>query len=233
MNSLFIVFHVILLASSVHLTNAASYEYFKLALVWPTTFTRIHASGMTKPKIPQHFTIHGLWPTNFSLPWPANCANNQPKYHFDKSLMTATLQGHLAPDWPSLLPGQSNMDFWTAQWEKHGSCSAERFAQSEYFEKALFHRHNLDIDGELKKVGIIPDRIKTYSRSAIVNAIKKTKTLQVEPELVCFPDNGNALLWEIRVCFDADLVEIIQCPINKSKGVNLCKTKSNSIIIPV
>ncbi|XLS95462.1 hypothetical protein HN51_071470 [Arachis hypogaea] len=232
MNSLFIVFHVILLASSVHLTNA-SYEYFKLALVWPTTFTRIRAPGRMMTNLPQHFTIHGLWPTNFSLPWPENCADEEPEYHFEEELMTATLQGVLNRDWPSLQPGKSNMEFWTDQWEKHGSCSAERFAQSKYFEEAVSITRKLDIDGELKKVGIIPHRTKTYSRIAIVNAIKKTNTRQFEPELLCFNDKGNVLLREIRMCFDADLDEIIPCPINKSAGVNLCKTKSNSIIIPV
>ncbi|RYR06948.1 ribonuclease S-7-like [Arachis ipaensis] len=240
MNSLFIVFHVILLASSVHLTNA-SYEYFKLALVWPTTFTRIRAPGRMMTNLPQHFTIHGLWPTNFSLPWPENCADKKPEYHFDQNLMTATLQRQLRLDhyWPSLQPRKSNMDFWTEQWEKHGSCSAERFAQSKYFGEAVSITNNLDILAEFKNVGIIPDGTQTYSRIDIVNAIKKilatkkTKTNQVEPELVCDQDQSDVLLSEIRLCLDANLAGYIRCPINRSPGVKLCKTNSNSIIIPV
>ncbi|QHO42509.1 hypothetical protein HN51_008202 [Arachis hypogaea] len=231
MNSLFIVFHVILLASSVHLTNAASYEYFKLALVWPATFTRIHASGMTKPKIPNYFTIHGLWPTNFSSPWPQSCAE-KPADYFKRSSID-TLQNGLNHYWPNLKSAETNMELWIEEWEKHGTCSLQKFNQSEYFRQAISITEFLDILVVFKNVGIIPHRTKTYSLIDIVNAIKETKTRQVEPELVCFQDRSDVLLREIRVCLDANLAEYISCPINRSKGVILCKTKSNAIKIPV
>ncbi|XP_020958832.1 ribonuclease 3-like isoform X2 [Arachis ipaensis] len=183
--------------------------------------------------LPQHFTIHGLWPTNFSLPWPENCAQIEKKHHFDQTLMTSTLQRYLEHYWPSLKPRVSNMKFWTQQWEKHGSCSAERFDQSKYFGKAVFITHRLDILAELKNAGIIPDGTKTYSRTDIVNAIKNTKTNQVEPELLCVQHQNDVLLSEIRLCLDANLAGPIPCPIDRSPDVTLCKTMSNLIIIPV
>ncbi|XP_020958805.1 ribonuclease 3-like [Arachis ipaensis] len=125
------------------------------------------------------------------------------------------------------------MELWIEEWEKHGTCSLQKFNQSEYFRQAISITEFLDILVVFKKVGIIPHRTKTYSGIDIVNAIKKTKTRRVEPEIVCFQDRSDVLLREIRVCLDANLAEYISCPDTRSKGVILCKTKSNAIKIPV
>ncbi|XP_057760713.1 ribonuclease S-7-like [Arachis stenosperma] len=176
-----------------------------------------------KANIPNYFTIHGLW--------PQSCAE-KPADHFKRSSID-TLQDGFNYYRSSLKSEKTNMELWIEKWEKHGTCSLKKFNQSEYFKQAIFITEFLDILVVFKNVGIIPHRTKTYSRIDIVNAIKKTKTHQVEPELICFQDRSEVLLREIRVYLDANLAEYISCPVNRSKGVILCKTKSNAIKIPV
>ncbi|XLS48717.1 hypothetical protein HN51_023075 [Arachis hypogaea] len=221
MKSVFIVFYAILLASSIHLTNG-SYEYFRLVLVWPTTFTtHVHPNyGMTIVNPPNYFTIHGLWPTNFSYPWPQYCSKKR-KDRFDASLLTQALEVSLNYYWPSLKPAKKNMQFWIDEWEKHGTCSLQRFNQFEYFRNAIYITYNLNIQSVFKNVGIIPSGTKTYSYINIVDAIK-TKTYQ-EPELMCFKDQNHVLLWEIHVCLNASLTGYISCPINNFNNIILCK----------
>ncbi|XP_057744033.1 ribonuclease S-7-like isoform X2 [Arachis stenosperma] len=201
----------------------------RLVLVWPTTFTtRVlpYHGKTTTVKPPNYFTIHGLWPTNFSSPWPKYCSKKR-KDCFKASLLTPTLKGQLDRYWPNLEQANENTQFWTKEWKKHGTCSLQRFNQFEYFSNATFFTNYLDILGEFKNVGIIPSKTNTYSYSNIVKAIK-TKTHKKRPELTYFIYQSHMLLWEIYVCLNVDLTEYIPCP--KS---NVILPKKNVIKIPV
>mmetsp|Transcript_55994 Transcript_55994/g.131037 ORF Transcript_55994/g.131037 Transcript_55994/m.131037 type:complete len:479 (+) Transcript_55994:43-1479(+) len=77
----------------------------------------------------KRWTLHGLWPE-----WTNYCEGPA----FDQSLLpNETLMDEAWPSCPEY--GESNVDFWTHEWEKHGRCTS--LDQKAYFAKALELAH--------------------------------------------------------------------------------------------
>eukprot|EP00931_Biecheleriopsis_adriatica_P107127 TRINITY_DN81461_c0_g1_i1.p1 TRINITY_DN81461_c0_g1~~TRINITY_DN81461_c0_g1_i1.p1 ORF type:complete len:151 (+),score=28.93 TRINITY_DN81461_c0_g1_i1:60-512(+) len=70
------------------------------------------------------YTMHGLW-----AEWDNGC--HGPAY--DKDAISS-IRSKMEEVWPSCF-GHSNDDFWSHEWEKHGTCSG--MGQAEFFQKAL------------------------------------------------------------------------------------------------
>eukprot|EP00310_Coccolithus_braarudii_P009686 CAMPEP_0183360750 /NCGR_PEP_ID=MMETSP0164_2-20130417/56052_1 /TAXON_ID=221442 /ORGANISM="Coccolithus pelagicus ssp braarudi, Strain PLY182g" /LENGTH=156 /DNA_ID=CAMNT_0025535175 /DNA_START=131 /DNA_END=601 /DNA_ORIENTATION=- len=70
-------------------------------------------------------TIHGLWPQ-----WADSCGGPA----FDESQISSILS-QMQTDWPSCVGSSSNEQFWSHEWEKHGSCTG--LSQLDYFSTAL------------------------------------------------------------------------------------------------
>ncbi len=57
-------------------------------------------------------------------------------------------------EWPSLsCPSSDNVQFWTHEWEKHGTCSESVLDQHSYFETTLNLKEKSNILGALKSAG--------------------------------------------------------------------------------
>lgn len=62
---------------------AGSYVYFQFVQQWPPTTCRLSSKPSNQHRPLQRFTIHGLWPSNYSNPRkPSNC--NGSRFNFTK-----------------------------------------------------------------------------------------------------------------------------------------------------
>ncbi|KAK8539012.1 hypothetical protein V6N13_110220 [Hibiscus sabdariffa] len=181
----------------------ASVEFYKLSLQWGRSTC---SDGKTRcptplpPSIDQKFTIHGLWPQD---------ANDNPVDPYDSrhpcvpqppTPLTPTLFNPLRPDldneWPNLknpVPNE-NMQFWTEEWNKHGTCSDFAHNPVKYFDSARQIRQSLPDFG-----------IRPGDQGKVEDVIELVKAFTgAEPEIAC---NRNSItkdvqLWEIRLCYD-------------------------------
>ncbi|KAL4374422.1 hypothetical protein HN51_008220 [Arachis hypogaea] len=207
MKSVFIIFYIMLITFLFRPTYS-TYQYFKLSLQWPPSFQQRYGVRT----IQKNFTIHGLWPQNFSGPWPHDCSLS----HSFEANTVNILGRQLAIDWPNLHGQKWNNKFWEAQWLKHGTCSLNNFKQLQYFSLAIGIKNKLDILGMLENAGIRPNATITYNYIDIVDAIK-AKIGPFEPELYCvMPHNNVVLLFEVRVCRDAMGATYISCVNNSN-----------------
>ena len=64
------------------------------------------------------WTIHGLWPNRMSGGWPQYCTREQ----FDPNEIKDLIP-EMDKDWPNLMQDRPHYDFWTHEYEKHGTCA--------------------------------------------------------------------------------------------------------------
>ncbi len=81
--------------------------------------------SMQKCDAKSEWTIHGLWPQ-----WGQSCGKG-----FDEKVLNP-IRAELDKNWLSC-PGHSstNVQFWTHEWTKHGTCT--NFTQLQYFTESL------------------------------------------------------------------------------------------------
>ncbi|XP_023528983.1 ribonuclease MC-like [Cucurbita pepo subsp. pepo] len=156
---------------------------------------------------PTMFTIHGLWPSNYSnarlvcAPQPFN------------PTQIAALRPQLNTYWPDVIKGK-NQQFWQHEWDKHGICSDPPFNQPQYFQITLNIRinHSYDLLAILNAAGLGPSNtnIREYKdiEGAIQAAIGKKPGLRcnINPQ-----SKEKKQLLEIILCFDKDGITLIDC----------------------
>ncbi|GLT36205.1 hypothetical protein SLA2020_105990 [Shorea laevis] len=155
----FVIFSVVSFRYfSVNDNFAVSYRYLKLVLQWqPSVCSKpgVNCSVSPFPK----FTIHGLWPSNYSRSQPSNC-NDKP---FNFSRLQWNLRQDMYENWPDVIRNQSEK-FWKHEWDKHGKCSA--MTQESYFKFTVIttkdQKYNLL--RFLKEEGISPNNSRTVDK---------------------------------------------------------------------
>lgn len=55
--------------------SVIGFDYWTIAQTWPAGFCTHNVCDATKPK-PLKFTIHGLWPSNYTTHQPAFCLSS-------------------------------------------------------------------------------------------------------------------------------------------------------------
>ncbi|KAG5527735.1 hypothetical protein RHGRI_028615 [Rhododendron griersonianum] len=197
-------------------TGTLTFDYFKLCLQWPPT---IKKANYHLPE-PMNFTIHGLWPHNFStfamLPCKAQAAYTP---------VTGDLFGRLEISWPDITNG-IEQDFWKREWDSHGGCSETTYDQMAFLTLAanLNDKHN--ILSSLLAANLA--RHTSAKLQDFESAIKYHTTKL--PDLACIWDNKLWMLWEVRICYDSSTLEIIDCPTNLQYGRN-CAARSGSFLV--
>nr|Q40381.1 RecName: Full=Ribonuclease S-7; AltName: Full=S7-RNase; AltName: Full=Stylar glycoprotein 7; Flags: Precursor [Nicotiana alata]AAA87898.1 S7-RNase [Nicotiana alata] len=196
-----------------------AFEYMQLVLQWPTAFCH------TTPckRIPNNFTIHGLWPDNVSTTLNYCAA----KENF-KNIEDDTKKDDLYKRWPDLTTAETyckqHQNFWRHEYNKHGKCCSESYNREQYFDLAMALKDKFDLLSSLRNHGIIPGRGMKYTVQKINSTIKKIT--QGYPNLSC--TKGIMELVEIGICFDSMVKNVINCPHPKT-----CKpTGSNEIKFP-
>nr|ADZ48268.1 S-locus-associated ribonuclease [Prunus pseudocerasus] len=194
--------------------STGSYVYFQFVQQWPPTNCRVRKIPCSKPRPLQNFTIHGLWPSNYSNPTkPSNCNGSK----FDDRKVYPQLRSKLKRSWPDVESG-NDTKFWEGEWNKHGTCSEQTLNQMEYFEVShdMWRSHN--ITEILKNASIVPHPTKTWSYSDIVSPIKAAT--KRTPLLRCKYDKNTQLLHEVVFCYEYNALKQIDC--NRTAG---CKNQ--------
>lgn len=177
--------------------DSHSFDYFLLVREWNPTLCG--HSDCSRTVAASNFTIHGLWPQRRGGSWPSFC---NPSATFDEQELTELLP-ELKVEWPALFNFSSDIDFWTHEWLKHGTCSET--SEKPYFEQALrLHRENNILDN-LLSAGIQPSDTVYYSYRAVVAAI--TADLGVRTQVHVYEDR----LSEVWMCISKDL-QPFDCP---------------------
>ncbi|XVF82166.1 hypothetical protein PTKIN_Ptkin16aG0023100 [Pterospermum kingtungense] len=120
-----------------------SFEFYKLSLQWPPS-TCSNPMKTCRGKIPDNFTIHGLWPQHADdtpvRPYEEDrrCTNKTPKTADDitPQLFGRDMLKKLDDNWPDLFK-RSNLGFWKGEWAKHGMCSDYPTDPKSYFSETL------------------------------------------------------------------------------------------------
>ncbi|CAK8543042.1 unnamed protein product [Lathyrus sativus] len=229
MNILGLLFVVIFITQTS--LSVAFYEYFLMVQQWSVTVCI--DGGCQKPTfVSNQFTIHGLWPTNVSKPYPEFCKGRPPgsgKFSFP---LISHLSAQLQTEWPDVV-NKNNLKFWSGQWDKHGTCSLNKFTQDDYFQQALTIKGMINLIDVLKKAGVVPHKTKDYKIDDIVTAIKAHNGNN-DIALVCTKStNGNPIpyLKEIRLCLYPNGSTHTPCPPPlRSRD---CANRNNRVILPI
>ncbi|XP_023546907.1 ribonuclease MC-like isoform X1 [Cucurbita pepo subsp. pepo] len=176
------------------------YEYFQMVQQWPQSICNSeHCIG--KPKA--MFTIHGLWPQNYST--SLICDGSPFADEYIKSI-----REQLNLYWPTLL-FKDNKSFWNHEWMIHGECSDPPFNPFQYFQKTLKIRKTYDLLAILNAAGLGPTTAALRNRDDIEKAIGAA--IGQKPVLKCNTNTRtrDRQLSEVVLCLDEDGVKLIDC----------------------
>nr|ABW08113.1 S7-RNase [Prunus avium] len=191
--------------------STGSYDYFQFVQQWPPTNCRVRIKQpCSNPRPLQYFTIHGLWPSNYSNPtMPSNCIGSQ----FEWRKLYPHMRSKLKISWPDVESG-NDTKFWEGEWNKHGTCSVEKLNQMQYFERSYAMWRSYNITKILQNASIVPSTTRTWTYSDIVSPIKAATGRT--PLLRCKQDKKTQLLHEVVLCFDYNALIHIDC--NRTAG---------------
>nr|QCF59413.1 S23-RNase [Prunus dulcis]QDB64821.1 S23-RNase [Prunus dulcis] len=191
--------------------STGSYDYFQFVQQWPPTNCRVRIKRpCSKPRPLQNFTIHGLWPSNYSNPTkPSNCNGTK----FDARKVSPKMRIKLKISWPDVESGNDTR-FWEGEWNKHGTCSRERLNQMQYFERSHDMWLSYNITEILKNASIVPNATQKWSYSDIISPIKAATGST--PLLRCKQAKNTLLLHEVVFCYEYDAKKQIDC--NRTAG---------------
>ncbi|KAI9111766.1 hypothetical protein K1719_017456 [Acacia pycnantha] len=186
------------------------FDFFYLVLQWPGSYcdTQQSCCYPTTGKPEADFGIHGLWPNYNDGSYPSNCDPNNPFKQSEVSDLLSNLQRN----WPTLAcPSSSGIQFWSHEWDKHGTCSESVLQQHDYFASALNLKQQANLLQALSNAGIQADG-GSYSLSSIKDAIKQSTGFA--PFIECNDDSsGNNQLYQVYLCVDTSASNFIDCPV--------------------
>ena len=157
------------------------------------------------------WTIHGLWPSKSLEPesYPCYCTDEKFNVEFVSDIVE-----DLDVCWPSTT--STNEEFWSHEYEKHGTCTG--FGQKLYFKKTLKLFDSLVLNLELSPG--------SYNSSGLLTRFRYL--LGKTPMLGCKNYNNEQHLSEIGVCYSTNFT-IEDCPNPMHKihdEVNSCSDKN-------
>ncbi|XP_020236758.1 ribonuclease 1 isoform X2 [Cajanus cajan] len=201
---------LLLLNISLVLCASEDFDFFYFVQQWPGSYcdTQKTCCYPTTGKPDADFGIHGLWPNYNDGSYPSNCDPNNPFQESEISDLKSSLQSN----WPTLAcPSGDGIQFWTHEWDKHGTCSESVLKQHDYFQAGLSLREKTNLLKALNSAGIQPDG-QSYSLSSIKGAIKDA--IGFTPFIECNVDtSGNSQLYQVYLCVDTSGSNLIECTV--------------------
>ncbi|KAG6481377.1 hypothetical protein ZIOFF_057977 [Zingiber officinale] len=143
-----------------------------------------------------------------------------------KQLQIKDLLSSMKANWPTLAcPSSDGSEFWSHEWEKHGTCSESILDQHSYFETSLQLKKQTNLLQILEDAGIHPDG-ELYSLNSIRSAI--SDGIGYTPGIECNVDeSGNSQLFQVYLCVDTSATNLTDCPVYPRS-----KCSSSSIEFP-
>ncbi|XP_074278748.1 ribonuclease 1-like [Silene latifolia] len=186
------------------------FDFFYFVQQWPGSYcdTQKSCCYPSTGKPAADFGIHGLWPNYNDGTYPSNCDSNTP---FDRTQISSVLK-RMKSEWPTLAcPSNDGINFWTHEWEKHGTCSESVLDQHSYFQTALDLKHQTNLLQALTSKGIKPNG-ESYTLQSIKEAIQES--VGYTPFVECNVDtSGNSQLYQVYLCVDNSGSSLIECPV--------------------
>ncbi|KAK9921030.1 hypothetical protein M0R45_029567 [Rubus argutus] len=165
---------------------------------------------------PVGWTIHGLWPSNYSTSTnkDVSCSKNAQHndVHFNLHNLGSVMVNRLLEVWPNLYEGKSDVDLWENEYEKHGTCLQPDPAYNEatYFGKTLELFELYDVFDTLEGNNIRPRPVK-ISANIILTALKNIVG-EKKPRITCREiKNEVPVLTQIAICLDLELKNFVDC----------------------
>lgn len=126
---------------------------------------------------------------------------------------STTLVSKLTISWPDVKKVGNDITFWREQWDKHGTCSQQKYKQTDYFERSheMWNTHN--VTEILNRAGIIPNGtmrkyvdIEGSIQAAIQTKIPllrcknvtRSNISRLHEIVICYAHNGSTLTDCIR-----------------------------------
>lgn len=157
------------------------------------------------PKIPNSWAIHGVWPTKYHEIGPLYCNDT---WTFDMKEIS-DIEDEMKEKWINIEKGTPLDGLWKHEWEKHGTCAAQKIekmnTEKKYFSEGLEMFDNYSITKLLQETYIKPSIDETYKLDEIHTAINRS--LGNNFAIICEKDRQTKqqMLFEIRICFDKEL----------------------------
>ena len=193
------------------------FDYILFALQWPESFCE------TQKCTPHsdHWAIHGAWPENKDGSWPQNCCTKKP---FDINVLKP-IESELIAAWSSLKVGGTNSQFWSHEYEKHGTCAVESPMMKDelsYFKSTLAAFKETHLDQWLANAHIVPSETKQYTLQSIHEAVKKGLGYDAQIQCVHSKHHKFPVISQINLCLDKTTLSPFNCP--ASLHDRSCKT---------
>lgn len=177
---------------------------------WPYTVCAIwmeerKGNECALPKIHNSWSIHGVWPTKYHEIGPLFCNDS---WVFDVNQIK-DIEDEMKEKWINIEKGTPLDGLWKHEWEKHGTCAAQKIpemnTEKKYFSEGLEMFNNFSISKILQDTYIKPGIDATYKLDEIHSLINRT--IGNNFAVICEKDHHTKqqLLFEIRICFDKEL----------------------------
>ncbi|XP_067682260.1 ribonuclease Oy-like [Haliotis asinina] len=181
----------------------SEFDFFAFSQQWAPSVC-IDASSEHKCAIPEEvtgWTIHGLWPNSHSGNEPSDCNSSWP-FNYDA---IKSLESNLTAQWPNLFIDTPKDDFWSHEWEKHGTCATSLPAtdnELHYFSTALQLNTKLKLQQVLKIFDVVPSKDTGYNATEVRNLLEKY--FGSTPVLQCTYQKATKrqFFLQIELCFD-------------------------------
>jgi ribonuclease I len=207
---------------------------------------------------PASFIVQGLWPANVSGDRPRCCgaplissgnnggraggnsAENEVGVNSKgggRGVRNTTfalgriidLEPQLRRMWPDLSLHGSAASLWSAQWQKHGTCS--RFTVRGYFRKVLELARRFDFMRAMSAEGIVASAQRRHKLANLQRAVNYASG-GFAVRLECRRIWKGTILISLLVCFDADGFRAVDCPTGCATGDDRCCHTGELIQIP-
>eukprot|EP01084_Bolivina_argentea_P158768 276564_1 len=185
-------------------TNPSESTYITFAVQWKPQFCYKNTAPNCHNELIPNITIHGIWPNAYTGSHPWYCSGPELQ-HKDIELIENALDIY----WPTLVSGKTNFDFWSYEWDKHGTCWTIVNA-TQYFTASLIWMENEgynEIQYILASNDIYASNDELYSLKDVTNALNTG----LNQEIVVRCKNGKYII-EFFVCRDWSGKNKIDCP---------------------
>ncbi|RAL51529.1 hypothetical protein DM860_011031 [Cuscuta australis] len=162
---------------------------FKLSFTWPKGYCKTKGSGCEKAaSLPDHFTIHGLWPI-----YRAKCDDSTEAFSLDH---VKDLQDKLDQNWPDLKNygnPSKYASFWDHEWVAHGK-KCNLYSVHDYFKQSLALYDASNVLQLLQKAG----------NPTTVEGVKKAYPGR-RPTVFCKNgSDGGYYFYQLEFCLDSN-----------------------------